>query len=90
MCSATVPLTIQWRLPFGARGDDHPRPPEDSDDEDGGAAGPPEAGAPGPVGGMFPEIQARPLRPLAAVAEPRTSIIYTAGETSTYLILVYD
>lgn len=70
MCSATVQLTIQWRLPFGAREDDHPRPPEDSDDEDDGAPAPPEGGAPGPMGGMFPEIQARPLRPLAAVAGP--------------------
>lgn len=60
MCSATVQLTIQWRLPFGRRADDEPPPPADSDDEDGGGGG--GAGAqPGGAGGggMFPEIQVR-------------------------------
>eukprot|EP00208_Stichococcus_sp_RCC1054_P004120 CAMPEP_0206134734 /NCGR_PEP_ID=MMETSP1473-20131121/179_1 /ASSEMBLY_ACC=CAM_ASM_001109 /TAXON_ID=1461547 /ORGANISM="Stichococcus sp, Strain RCC1054" /LENGTH=952 /DNA_ID=CAMNT_0053526355 /DNA_START=491 /DNA_END=3349 /DNA_ORIENTATION=+ len=59
MCSATVQLTIQWRLPFGRRADDEPPPPADSDDEDGGGDGGAGAVPGGPGGGgMFPEIQA--------------------------------
>ena len=53
MCSASVALTIQWRLPFRSRAADaRAGPLEDGGDEEGVAP-------PGANGGLFPEIQVR-------------------------------